>query len=530
MMTNPRRMLPAVLVWTVAVAWSGAAVWADGLPASKEWSRDQAAHLLRRAGFGGSPAQVDYLHKLGREKAVDCLLKFESPMPTATVERINLRGDLYKKSQPKPDREEIQKILAQRRRADQLQLQKVVQWWIETMVSSPDPLREKMVLFWHGLFTSGHREVKSSYALYQQNQLFRRNATGNFRTLVLAVTHDPAMIVYLNTRENVKGKPNENYARELFELFTLGVGHYTENDIKEAARALTGIKLNPENGQQVFLPRQHDYGLKTIFGKTGDFDAEDVVDLVMQQPACAEYVARRLWTFFAYENPEPEIVTALAKTLRDNKYELKPVLREMFLADAFYDKRATFTHIKSPVELMVGTARMLEIPPLDATVIERSLRAMGQQLMQPPNVKGWDGGAAWITTSTLYNRYNAPASLVFGTDNAEFRRRRAAMEKLLEETVGREAMMMEGEPLLTPQPAYDVMKDVAAAKLATPEAVVDYYLGRLLQRPIDAARRQVLVDTLKQDLGGRKLADAAAAPAIRGVIHLILSMPEYQLS
>ncbi len=518
--------MPLVLI----AVTSRLAVGADPLQVGKEWTPDHAAHLLRRAGFGGTPAQIEYLANLGREKAVAYLVDYESvpfdPIPV----KIDPIGEPIRKLYAGKDREEIQKLQAERRRADQLQLQRVSQWWIETMVATPRPLQEKMVLFWHGHFTSGHREVKSSRALYIQNELFRKHATGNFKTLVNAVTRDPAMILYLNTQQNVRGKPNENYARELMELFTLGEGNYTESDIKEAARALTGIKVRPESGTSFVARRQHDEGKKTIFKKTGNFDADDVVNIVLDQPAASRHIVKRLWTFFAHEDPSPEVIEGLARVLRDNKFELKPVLKAMFAADAFYSDRARFTHIKSPVELMVGTARMLDVRAADLLALERGLRGMGQQLFQPPNVKGWDGGEAWITTSTLYNRYNAPALLVFGTNDREYQQQRRRLNRIMEETVGREGMMMEGAGLATTQPPYDPIAFVMQEKLTTPESVVDSYLRRLLQRPIASERRTVLIESLTSELKNTSVSDAAAAPAIRGLIHLILSMPEYQLS
>lgn len=501
----------------------------DSLRPSTEWTHEHAAHLLRRAGLGGTPKQIEFLTSLGRDKAIDYLVNYEAVAFEPIPVKIDPVPEPFRRLYAGKSREEIQKLQAERRRADQLQLQRVTQWWIETMVSTPRPLEEKLVLFWHGHFTSGHREVKSSRALYIQNQLFRKHAAGNFRTLVNAITRDPAMILYLNTQQNVKGKPNENYARELMELFTLGEGNYTEQDIKEAARALTGIKVRPETGTSFVQRRQHDNGTKVIFKERGNFDAEDVVDILLKQPAAARHVVTRLWTFFAYEDPEPEVIDGLARVFRDSKYEIKPVLRAMFASDAFYSSRARFTHIKSPVELMVGTARMLEVPASDLLALERGMRGMGQQLFQPPNVKGWDGGAAWITTSTLYNRYNAPALLVFGTNDREYQQRRRRMNRMLQETVGRESMM-ENVELLTSQPPYDPDIAIDAAKLSTPEAVVDHYLNRLLQRPIPAERRAVLIETLTAELNKRSVSDETAAPAIRGLIHLIVSMPEYQLS
>ncbi len=501
-----------------------------GLPTAKTWDDDKAAHLLRRAGFGGTPEQINLLAGMSREQAVEYLICFdqiaETPLPIdIDYQRLPRGGPKGGENDPT-----FQQRLAQRMRSDQAQMGKVINWWIETMTVSPRPLQEKLVLFWHGHFTSGFREVKSSRAMYEQNQLFRSSATGNFRELVLAVTHDPAMILYLNSQQNRRGKPNENYARELMELFTLGTGHYTEQDIKESARALTGISLDMETGEYTFRRRMHDDGVKTFMGRTGNFKDEDIIDIILAQPAAAEHLARRLWTFFAYEDPEPKIVKAIAQVLRDSKYELKPALKAMFMCDAFYSEKARFTRIKSPVELVIGTLRMLETPAADTEAMNVAMRAMGQQIFQPPSVKGWDGGPSWITTSTLYNRYNTICRLIDGTDNDQTRRQRRMMRERLIDSFGKEGEMMAGAGEGQLQPAYDPMVVVRANHLVTVEQIVDAFLQRLLQRPLASDRRAVLIETFKDDWKRGKGDDETKAAAIRGLIKLIVSMPEYQLS
>jgi len=200
-----------------------------------------------------------------------------------------------------------------------------------------------MTLFWHSHFAVSAQKVRSARLNYQLNATLRRHATGNFRTLLQEVAKTPAMLEYLDNRQNVKGNPNENWAREFFELFTLGIGNYSENDIKEAARAFTGWTARGE--QSVFVARRHDDGVKTLFGRTGRFTADDVIDLTLAQPACAEFICAKLWRFFAYENPDPEVVRGLADTFRQSDYELKPVLKQIFSCQAFYSERATATQI-----------------------------------------------------------------------------------------------------------------------------------------------------------------------------------------
>ncbi|MCG8404222.1 MAG: DUF1800 domain-containing protein [Phycisphaerales bacterium] len=507
----------------------GAGSAADPLATSQAWSQDHAAHLLRRAGFGGTPEQIEFLTKLGRQKAVEYLVYYESVPETPIPVTIEPHQPPPRFTHPHLNREELRKIGMRRRQASRRQFQRVVRWWIETMVSSSRPLQEKLVLFWHGHLTSGYREVQSSRLMYEQNHLLRKHASGRLRELLIDVTEDPAMILYLNTQQNRKRKPNENYARELLELFTMGPGHYTEKDIKEAARAFTGLGLDKKTGRTIYRARQHDSGEKTFLGKTGNFEPADIIDIILEQSVTAEYLARKFWTFFAYEEPEERVIKALAKVLRDNDYDFKPMLTAMFTSEAFYSDRARFTHIKSPVELLVGTMRTLEIPPIDTTMMATGLRMMGQSLMQPPNVKGWDGGATWITTSTLMNRYNTIGVLLSGNDNPSTRTRRANQRRRLLETVGDEAKLAPDD--MTPlQPAYDPMPIVEREKLKTVEDVVDCFVSRLLQRPIKQERRQVLIDALKRHINTRNVQSPGNAPGVRGLIHLIVSMPEYQLS
>lgn len=518
----------------VAMAvWLNASAANDPLATSNTWSKGHAGHLLRRAGFGGTPEQIEFLAGLGREKAVAYLVNFKVTADTGVPFELSPPPPPIRESHPNADRDEIQRLRALERRADRLQLDRLAGWWLSKMVSTPRPLQEKMTLFWHGHFTSGFREVQSSRAMYIQNELFRQMAAGSFRDLLLEVSRDPAMILYLNTQQNSKRNPNENYARELLELFTMGVGHYSEQDIKEAARAFTGIRLDRRTCEVSFRRRQHDSGEKTLLGRTGDFQPADVIAIILDQPATAEFMSRKIWEFFAYEDPEAPIVLALASVFRQSEYDVKALLQAMFRSDAFYSDRARFTHIKSPVELIVGTMRALETPVVNHMTLLEQLRVMGQTLLQPPNVKGWDGGIAWINTSTLFNRYNAPMHIVFGNDNPRFRRGLRRRQKQLEETFGGEApimMDMGTDTSIRPQPAYDPMPVISERDLSSAEAVVDHFVERLLQRSIDPARRKSLVEVLEQKIDSRNIARPDNADGIRALIHLIVSMPENQLS
>ena len=276
-----------------------------------------------------------------------------------------------------------------------------------------------MTLFWHGHFASGFRTVEDSWHMYAQNELFRTHATGNFAKLVRGVVRDPAMLRYLDNNQNRKGKPNENLARELMELFTLGEGRgYTENDIKEGARALTGLTFRDDAG--VFEPAGHDGGSKTIFGYTGAFDPDGFVNLILSKRECPEFVCGKLYRFLVSDCPEgpsreqQAVVAAMSRMLVEGKAELKPVLRALFTSEHFFRDANRGAIIKSPVQLIVQSVRQFRAPVRDLSVLNSASDLMGQNLFQPPNVKGWDGGRGWINTSTLFTRQNLLVYLLTG--------------------------------------------------------------------------------------------------------------------
>jgi uncharacterized protein (DUF1800 family) len=386
------------------------------LPASR-WNYATAAHLLNRAGFGGTPAEIDKLVALGPEKAVDSLVNFESiPDPTANPEWAKVDPDRFEKYKALRDAtpEQKQQMRREAMRDERNELQELRQWWLHRMAAGPRPLQEKLVLFWHGHFATSAQKVKDAFLMFKQNEVFRRDGAGDWLTLLTAVSKDPAMLLWLDQAQSRKQHPNENFAREVMELFTLGEGHYTEKDITEAARAFTGWSYDRLNQDFVYRRNQHDDGAKTIFGKTSNFNGDDVLKMIVAHPQAAPFIARKLWTFFASENPSDQLVNALASGFRGSRLQFKPLLRAMFLSEEFYSPEVMRQQVKSPVQWLVSSVRMLErdLPP--AQLSANALRQLGQDLLLPPNVKGWDGGLSWITTSNLLNRYNYAGYLVLG--------------------------------------------------------------------------------------------------------------------
>ena len=277
-------------------------------------------------------------------------------------------------------------------------------WWLREMLDSPTPLVEVMTLFWHNHFTSSLTKVKAPALLFRQNQLLRRHAVGNFRTLLHAIARDPAMLVYLDNARSRRQAPNENFARELLELFTLGEGRYSETDIKETARAFTGWSVDPESGSFAYRPRWHDGGEKRILGRRGAFDGDDVIDLLLARPETAELIVTKLWRQFISDTPDRAEVRRLARLFRDARYEIGPLLSALFTSDAFWAAENRGCLIKSPVDFIVGSLRLFELPLRKDADMAWLSRRLGQDLFEPPDVKGWPGGNAWITGATLLDR------------------------------------------------------------------------------------------------------------------------------
>ncbi|MBV9263797.1 MAG: DUF1800 domain-containing protein, partial [Candidatus Eremiobacteraeota bacterium] len=270
--------------------------------------------------------------------------------------------------------------------------------------SGPAPLQEKMTLYFHGHFTS-RATPRFAWITYNQNALFRRYALGNLRELTREVSKDPAMLLYLNGAQNVAAHPNENYARELMELFTLGVDAYSERDVRESARAWTGWQVNRRDGTADFEASLHDNGQKTFLGRTGNFTGDDIVNIIFEQPQCARFFAAGLLNWFVYNDPEPELVERVAGLLRAHDFELAPVVATVLRSNVFYSERAYRALVKSPVEFVIGTYKTLGLSSVDADTVP-ALVQMGQHLFYPPSVAGWPGGQNWITSGTMIARQN----------------------------------------------------------------------------------------------------------------------------
>ncbi len=347
--------------------------------------------------------------------AVESLVRFPSSSVQAPISAVGfpallaeyapqgirgLSGDARRQALASIRKEEVRDVA-------ELQL-----WWLQQMLTTPAPLQEKMTFFFHEHFTTAavQKGVTPSM-VYVQNALFRSQALGNLRELTRTVAKDAAMLLYLDNATNVAAHPNENFARELMELYTLGVDAYSEEDVRQSARAWTGWRFNRMTETVFFQPRLHDYGTKTFLGQTGNFDGDDVINIIFQQPKCAGFFARELLALFVYDDPEPALIDGVASMLQRHEYELAPVVSAILRSNVFYSDRAYRALVKTPVEFVVGTYKALGVDSIDRSALP-ALRAMGQVLFYPPNVAGWPGGANWLTSQMMIARQNFLAGLV----------------------------------------------------------------------------------------------------------------------
>jgi uncharacterized protein (DUF1800 family) len=293
------------------------------------------------------------------------------------------------------------------------------EWWLREMLSTPSPLTERMTLFWHNHFATSLRKVYSAKLMYQQNAMLRSEALGNFGAMLHGISRDPAMLIYLDNAGSRRQAPNENFAREVMELFTLGEGHYGEKDVKEAARAFTGYSLDRESGTFRWRPMFHDGGEKTVLGQTGRLEGRDVIEILLARPETAEFVTAKLWKEFVSPVPDADEVGRLAKVFRDAHYGLKPLMRAMLLTNAFWSAENRGVLVKSPVELVVGTLHLFQVQPMDLRPAVIACASLGQNPFAPPNVKGWPGGEAWINSATLLQRKQLVERLLHSDDRME---------------------------------------------------------------------------------------------------------------
>jgi len=391
-----RTLVVRACVALLAVTPAFAAVAASDASgqAAAPMGEDDARHLLERTGFGATPANLADYARLTRDEAIRRLLDGVRTTPSQRPPALVYEAPGRKRTADEAARKAL-------RRDAFAQAAELRAWWLQEMLTSPSPLGERMTLFWHNHFVSSQQKVKSAKLMLDQNLLLRHHALGNFRELLHAVAKDPAMLVYLDGAGSRREQPNENFAREVMELFTLGEGHYSERDIKEAARAFTGWSVDRETGSYRWRPRFHDDGEKTVLGVRGRFGGDEVLDLLLRQPATAKFIAGKLWREFVSPTADPDAVREIAGRFRASGYDIRAALRALFSSRAFWAAENRGTLVKSPVDLVVGTLRTLDIACADALPLAFAVRQLGQDLFAPPNVRGWPGGDAWIDASTL---------------------------------------------------------------------------------------------------------------------------------
>ncbi len=389
----------------------GTLLWAV-CGAAQGTSTADSVHLLLRTGFAPTAAELAELGGLDRVAAVERILGQRSvePAPPDWVETRPFFDAGAVRELPPEERAVRQAEFGRLQRQRSAELRAAL---MQQLCASPASLVERMTLFWHNHFTSGLQKVPPQL-MQRQHQLYRRHALGNFAELLRAVVTDPAMLVYLDGRGSRKAHPNENFARELLELFTLGEGYYGEDDVKAAARAFTGWNVHPASAVATYTPGQHDAAVKVFLGQRGHFGGDDIVAILLRQPRLGEFIVEKLWREFVSPVPDRTEVARLAQAFRDSGYQIKPLLRALFGSDAFWASENRATLVKSPVELLVGAARQIGLPADECRPLALTNRQLGQDLLAPPNVKGWPGHDAWITTATLLARDDALRKLLRG--------------------------------------------------------------------------------------------------------------------
>lgn len=482
---------------------------------SVPWNRTNAAHLLVRTGFGATPDQIDSAAGRSFEEVVEDVLKpAPAPQPPSWVQPgIENKPD-YKAFRGLPEEERREKRKMERKQYAG-QHRELVGWWYRQMVSTPSPLQEKMTLFWHGHFATSQRKVKVPYMMYQQNQTLRQHALGNWKDLITAVSQDPAMLIYLDNTRSKASAPNENYARELMELFTLGEGHYSEQDIKESARAFTGWSVDRKTYTFKDATRNksansknalHDNGRKTFFEQTGDFDGHDIIRIILEQDQAARFMVTKLWKFMAYDTPEPELIEQLSKGFRTSDYSISALMRQILLHPQFYCEKALHTQIKSPAQWLAGSCIALGMEAPDPAFCLKTGQTLGQELFVPPNVKGWDGGYAWITTSSLTQRYNLSGQLV------NYRSKGAKPK--------------EGSRKKKTPYAVNAATVLPESQRTNTETARRYLEQRIYQAELTAVARE----NLNTFLASQPPPTEWTAEQIHRIVHVMMSTPQYQLT
>ena len=452
--------------------------WAIYTPnAADPWDRKKAGHLFRRAGFGATASELS--------RAV-------ADGPEDTISRL-LKG-----GKPDADFEATSKFMATLTSLpDSSPGIRLAAWWLYRILHNPHPLREKLALFWHNHFATSVAKVLKARLMKAQYDLLYAHALGDFRKLLREITVDPAMLVWLDAKDSKKGRPNENYARELMELFSLGIGNYTEADIREAAKAFTGYDVKGDN--HTFDPKQHDDGIKKVLGKSGKFKADDIVNICLAQAACPKFIARKLYRFLVSETAEPtaELIVPLAAQYRESGFNTEKLVETILRSRHFFSNAAYRQRVKAPVEFAVGIVRGLDgnVGPMG---LAEALEPLGQMLFAPPSVKGWDGGPTWLNAQTLLFRQNLALTLTSGAESD-----------------------------------CDPAKLLAKHGKSTDAEVVDFLLDVFLQGDVPAAARRKLLaycaDARKAKYPTYWSDADATRHRLRTVAHLTLTLPEFQL-
>jgi len=498
-----RRFMGKSLAGIAALGGIGVAAAAGGV-ALEQWishsglssathgpmaSEVQIGHLLRRAGFGATSDELTLYRNLGYTGAVDRLLNYQQVPDDAMENRLkalNLN---------------LNSPLDQQR------------WWLLRMAWTQRPLLEKMTLFWHGVLTSSFRKVggKNAYMrMIIQNNFLRAHAFDTFDNIMLGITSDPAMLFYLDLTRSRRTAPNENYARELMELFTIGLGHYSQVDVSEGAAALTGWHVRGLTSQ--YYPADHNNLTKVYLGHTGNLDYKDVIKILANHPATPTFIARKLFTFFVYENPSAADLQPLADSYVQSGHNMGAVMRTLLLSPQFSSTQAYRARVKSPVEFTVGAYRSLLGTQGDGTGLPQITTLMGQTLFDPPNVAGWPGdkvSSLWLNSGTWMTRLNyLDLLLVRGTAS------RAGST-----------------------PPVDLQNIITSNKIASPENFVDYFASFLYDGTLDSDRRTQLINYFAASDSGRSatrvtLSGGQSYPInrVRGTLYLMMAAPEYHLN
>ncbi|MFO0808840.1 MAG: DUF1800 domain-containing protein [Gemmataceae bacterium] len=447
--------------------------WAPYKPtADNPWDLRKVGHFYRRAGFGATWTELQAGLDAGPEKLVDSFLAGgpDGPAFPDSIKKGNNGNQLSA-------------------------------WWLVRLRETKNPLREKMTVFWHNHFATSNNKVQNAGYMIGMYELFYKNALGNFRTLLHDVSKDPAMLIWLDTNQSTKGMPNENYARELMELFSLGIGNYTENDIREAARAFTGWDVR--DGKAMFLRQRHDGTDKTVFGKTSDYKSEDIVTMCLEKECCPYFVASKLYHYLVSETVplSKELLAPLAEEFRKSDYDFGAMVATVLRSNLFFAPEVYRTRVKAPVDFAMNIVRGLE-GNVPASALTAAMEGLGQRLFYPPSVKGWDGGLTWLNATTLLFRQNLALALSSTTD-----------------------------------PRFNSRTDPAALarkyNKATDEEVVSFFLDLFLQGDVPPAARARVIDYLhtarSRPAVGYDADDFAASHPVRTACYLVLSLPEFQL-